>query len=156
MLLAPFVLLSRHSWRMHMVRITSIVVSGLRLTKVTAKVNCIGISAIPRGKRKKAGISEPPWDEIDQARGDFSKWVNPARVPSTPGFRFIRPGGLSDQEVFDLAAHIVKGEKGLIPEENRFRWENQGEGIVLPPQQSLRKKVKTTKSQAPKEGAKGR
>jgi hypothetical protein len=104
------------------------------------------ISKGSKGKKKKIDMPQGPWDEIDQARGDFSKRVNPSRVPMTPGFRFIRPSGLSADEVFDLAAHIIKGEMGLIPEENRFRWERQAERIILP-SQAKAKKSKKAKAQ---------
>ena len=49
---------------------------------------------------------------------------------------------MTKDEVFDLAAHIIKGELGLIPEENRFQWKGQASGIVLPPQQSGKKSKK--------------
>ena len=56
-------------------------------------------------------------------------YVMQGRVKS----RFIlrSPDDLPDAHCHDFALHILKGENGLIPEVERFRWEDTSTRLVL-------------------------
>jgi len=99
----------------------------------------VTLGYVPKKKGKgKPTIPDPPWNELLRAKDDIGGYIDVQRLPTSPGFRFIHPLGMTSDEAVELACHIIKGELGLIPEENRFQWKGQAQGISLPPQMSAK------------------
>jgi len=82
--------------------------------------------------RKKSKASRPPWDDMDAAKGWLDRWIECRCLPQTADFRFSEPGRMSPEDNFLLATWIVKGEMGMLKDDQVFRWINQG-GTAPPP-----------------------
>jgi hypothetical protein len=85
----------------------------------------------PTGKLPSKKAS-PPYDFIARARGDFSEWVEPERLPH-PKFWVDELKRLTPQEVMEWAEHIVKGERGELDAANVFKWKGQLDGDIHMP-----------------------
>ena len=100
-------------------------VSNLQFTRCLWDLSPIASVPLPNGKPRKGKNIQPPWDLIDQAKGEWSTWIDSQRLPDIPGFRFGRPSGLAEDDLFALASWIMKGELGLLNPSQTFQWVGQ-------------------------------
>jgi len=74
---------------------------------------------------------------MDAAKGRIDRWVDRARLPPNLDFRFSEPKRMAGEDLLLLASWIVKGELGLLDDNQVFCWANQEKGTPPPPRPIL-------------------
>ncbi|KIJ32910.1 hypothetical protein M422DRAFT_783306 [Sphaerobolus stellatus SS14] len=100
------------------------------------------------GKKRKGKQLIPPWDRMDQKKGNLGEWIEPGRLPDTPGFRFSAPTRMAEEDCHAFAVHVCSGEHGHFSSERVFCWRNQQKGHVVPSKKMVPAKRKIPSSVA--------